>query len=116
MSHFISIKYHFVSPGTTVTIHSKPSNQNTWDACGLDCWYVGQSPDHYQCYTVYITNTHSDRIANTLEFLPTQVNIPNTSSADQSTYAALKIANAFLNLSPEAPFATFGYAQQSVLH
>ena len=34
----------------------------------------------------------------------------------QSTYAALKIANAFLNPSPEAPFATVGYAQLYVLY
>ena len=42
--------------------------------------------------------------------------MPKTSSADQATYAVLKIVNALRNPSPESPFVTFGYAQPSVLH
>ena len=116
MTHFISIKWHCPSPGTKATVHSKPSNRHTRESHGLYGWYVSQAPEHYQCYKVYINNTRSDRIANTVDFLPTQVNIPETSSADQATYAALKLVNALRNTSPEAPFVTFGYAQLSILH
>ena len=42
--------------------------------------------------------------------------MPITSSADQATYAALKIVNALRNPSPEAPFAKVGYDQLYVLY
>ena len=76
ISQYISIKCHCPSPGIKVTVYSKPYNQHTWDAHGLDVWYVSQAPEHYQSYKVYITNTCSDRTSDTVEFLPTQVNMP----------------------------------------
>ena len=116
MDYFILIKYNYPYPGTKVTLYSKPSNRHTWDAYGLDGWYVSQDPEHYQCYNFYITNTCSDIIDDTVEFLPTQVNTPKTSTTDQAGYASLKLVNALRNTSPEAPFVTFGYAQLSILH
>ena len=90
-------------PGTKVVVHYKPSNWRTWDAHGLDDWYVSQTPGNYWCYSIYITNTQSEIIDDTVEFFPTHVNVPKTYSADHSTYAALEIVDALRNLAPAAP-------------
>jgi hypothetical protein len=43
---------------------------------------------HYRCYRAWIKETTSERIADTLEWFPTQVTMPTTSSADAATAAA----------------------------
>ena len=105
MARLISIERRWLPPGTKIIIHSKPSNQLTWDAHGLYCWCVSQFPKHYWCCKVHITNTLRYRISNTVEFFPTQVTMPKTSSSDRSTYAALELVNAMCNPEPEAPVA-----------
>ena len=103
-------------PGTKVIVHSKPYNQHTWDFHGLDSWYVSQSLEHYQSYKIYIINTHSEIISNTIELFPTQVNIPKISSADQATYTSKQIVNTLQNPAPAYPFATFGDVHIASLH
>ncbi len=102
-------------PGTRVIVHSKPSVRRSWEPHGVDGWYVGQAPDHYRCYRVYIPSTRSERIADTVEFFPTKVTMPKTSSADRATFAALALVEALQHPAPAAPFASFGEAQIAAL-
>ena len=41
-------------PGTRVIVHETPNNRRTWSPHGVDGWYLGPAPDHYQCHRVYI--------------------------------------------------------------
>jgi hypothetical protein len=55
-------------PGTRIIAHETPSRRRTWVPHGQDGWYIGPALEHYRCYTVYITKTRSNRIAETVEF------------------------------------------------
>jgi hypothetical protein len=53
-------------PGIKVVIHEKPSQRKTWDPHGVLGWYLGPAEEHYRCYRCYVTNTHGERITDTL--------------------------------------------------
>ena len=43
---------------------------------GLDGWYVGPSPKHYQCYDVWIWETRDVRTALTVSWFPSKIVMP----------------------------------------
>jgi hypothetical protein len=71
--------------------------------------------DHYRCYQVHITKTKGTRIVDTVEFPPSKLSMPNTSSKDLASTAALELSNALQNPAPEAPFSHIGTAQLQAL-
>jgi hypothetical protein len=102
--------------GTNVIVHEKPTSQRgTWDAHGVDGWYVGYAPDHYHCYEVYITATRATRMADTVEFFPTTCTMPAPSSADAALEAATDLITALQNPAPAAPFVPIGDNQLAAL-
>ena len=60
-------------PGTRVLVHKKPGNQKSWKTRGKDGWYIGPAMEHYRCYRIYIPETHSECIADTVEFFSNQI-------------------------------------------
>jgi hypothetical protein len=103
-------------PGTRVLIHEKPAVRASWAPHGVPGWYLGPATNHYRCYRVYVSATHAERISDTVEFLPVHVPMPQTSSADRATYAALDLIQALQHPAPAAPFLNFGDAQLAALH
>lgn len=63
--------------GTKVILHKIPPARSTWEPHGVDRWYIGHAPEHYQCYTIYVTKMASTRI--TVGFFPTHTKVPTTS-------------------------------------
>jgi hypothetical protein len=89
--------------------------EKTWAPHGQDGWYIGPALEHYRCYTVYITNTRSSRIVETVEFFPHQFKIPFPSSSDLATQAATELTHALLNPQPAGPFFQVGDKQAIAL-
>ena len=75
-------------PGTRVFVHELPNARGTWSPHAVLGCYTGPALEHYRCYKVWIHETASERIANTLVWFPTRVPLPQTSSADAATNAA----------------------------
>jgi hypothetical protein len=98
-------------PGTRVIIHEKSGVWRTWAPHGVDGWYLGPPTEHYRCYTVFCTKTGHERIADTVEFFPSTIDMPRMMSTDAATVAANELTHALLNPAPSAPFATIGDAQ-----
>ena len=65
--------------GTRVILHETPDQRRSWDAHGVDGWYVGYAPEHYRCYRIYGTKTAALRTGTTVEFFPKHVKMPATS-------------------------------------
>jgi hypothetical protein len=63
------------SPGTRIIAHETPSTRRTWAPHGQDGWYIGPALEHYRCYTVYINKTRGNRIVETVEFFPEEINL-----------------------------------------
>ena len=66
-----------VPPGTRVLVHEKPSLRGTWSPHAVDGWYLGPAMLHNRCYRVWILETTSERIADTVVWFPTKVSMPN---------------------------------------
>jgi hypothetical protein len=87
-------------PGTKVLIHEKPTTRGTWAPHAIEGWYLGPAQRHYRCYRVLAWATNSERIADTLAWLPTTVIMPRHSSTDVAIAAAHDLAQALLSPSP----------------
>jgi hypothetical protein len=58
-------------PGTRIIAHETPTRRRTWAPHGQDGWYIGTAFKHYRCYTIYITNTRSERVVEPVDVPPT---------------------------------------------
>ena len=94
-------------PGTRFIVQETPDNRHTWAPHGVDRWYLGPAPDHYQFHRVYIPRTRAERIAKTVQFFPHNFPIPSRSSTSAATADAHTLAKALLQPTP-TPFATLG--------
>lgn len=90
-------------PGIRVLVHEKPSVRKTWSPHAVDGWYIGPALESYRCYQVWIWETRSTRICDTLEWFPSKVTMPLASSADIIRAAANDIIAALQNPSHGSP-------------
>jgi hypothetical protein len=86
-----------VPPGTRIIVHEKPDQGASWDPHGIDGYYLGPALDHYRFYQFHITKSKGARIVDTVEFFPSKTPMPQTSSKDMATIAALELSNALQN-------------------
>jgi hypothetical protein len=90
---------------TRVLVHEKPATRGTWAPHGVDGWYIGPSMLHYRCYRIWIPETLSVRVADTLAWFPAQVKMPALSSTDAATAAARDLIHALQHPTGPSPLA-----------
>jgi hypothetical protein len=103
-------------PGTRIIAHANPDQRASWDPHGVDGYYLGPALNHYSCYQVHITKTKGNHIFDTVEFFPSKLSMPETSSKYLANTAALELSHALQNTAPAAPFSHTGTAQLQPLH
>jgi hypothetical protein len=101
--------------GIRIIAHETPGRRKTWATHGQDGWYIRPALEHNRCYTVYITNTPSSIIVETVRFFPHQFKIPFPSSSDLATQAATELTHALLIRQPAGPFCQVGDEQAIAL-
>lgn len=74
-------------PGTKVIIHQKPQIRKSWGYHGKVGWYVGPAKNHYRCYRVFVPETATEIITDTLKFLPHKIPFPTMSINDHMKVA-----------------------------
>jgi hypothetical protein len=89
-------------PGQHLLIHEKPLNRKSWAPHALDAWYLGPAMDHYRCYRVFPWKTRSERIVDTVTWVPNKLKLPTLSSNDIIIDCASKIIVALQNPVPNA--------------
>jgi hypothetical protein len=102
-------------PGTKVVVHEKSSVRASWAAHAVDGWYLGPAMNHYRCYRVWITETTSERVADTLSWYPTQVSMPRASSTEEASAAARDLIEALANPGPASPLAPLSDSHRQAL-
>jgi hypothetical protein len=75
---------------------------------GQHVYLLGPTMHHYRCQNVYILDTASECIVNTLEYFPHNYQMPQLSSTNRLIMAAKDVMDAFQNPHPEVPFARVG--------
>lgn len=103
-------------PGTRVLVHELADNRGTWAPHAVLGYYTGPATEHYRCYKVWIQETSSERIANTLVWFPTRVPMPRTSSADAAIKAAQDLIYQLQNPSPASPLSPMAEEHEAALH
>jgi hypothetical protein len=53
-------------PGVRVIVHEKPDKRSSWSPHGVDGWCVGPALDSHRCYNVWIWDTRSIRVCDTV--------------------------------------------------
>jgi hypothetical protein len=92
-------------PGTISIAHETPNHRRTRAPPGKYGWYISPALEHYRCYTVYINKTRSERVVDTVEFPPTEVQLPFQSTRDLATEAAKQLTYTLSNPQLAGPFA-----------
>jgi hypothetical protein len=101
-------KTAFDPPGCKIIAHEKPGKWQAWAPHGQHGYSLGPAMHHYRCQNVYISNTASECIMDTLEFFPYNYQMPQLSSTDRLLMAAKDMTDAFQNPHLQVPFASVG--------
>jgi hypothetical protein len=108
--HFYFNRTPLAPPGTRVVAHEKPDQRASWDPHGVDGYYLVPALDHCRCYQIHVTKTKGTRIFDTVEFFPSKLSMPHTSSKYLARISVLELSNALQNPAPAAPFSHIGTA------
>jgi hypothetical protein len=54
--------------GCAVQLHQSSERRAIWAANLIDGWYLQTSPEHYQCHIIYVKQTKSERVSDTVFF------------------------------------------------
>jgi hypothetical protein len=103
-------------PGVRVLVHEKPAMRGTWAPHAVEGWYLGPAMHHYRCYRVWIWETKSERISDTLAWYPTKAMMPATSSTDEALAAAKDLLQALLHPTTAGQVNPLSESQRSALH
>ncbi len=94
--HHNYMKKPFASLGCAIHSHVKPDDRKSWDARANAGFNLGTSMEHHRCYHIYITETRSTRVSDTVNFKHQYITNPTVSPesliivAAQQLTAALK--------------------------
>jgi hypothetical protein len=69
--------------GYKVLVHVKPHLRGAWDPKAEDGFYNGPAKTHYRCVQVYITETDSTRITDTITWIPENTGFPTLAPSDE---------------------------------
>jgi hypothetical protein len=85
--------------GCAVQLHQSSTRRASWAENSIDGWYLQTSPEHYQCHVIYVKQTKSERVSDTVFFKTKYITEPTMTPADIITKAlndltqALKVKN-----------------------
>jgi hypothetical protein len=90
----------FAPLGCKVKAHLVPSICKTWAPHTTSGFYVGNSPEHYCCHEVFITDTRHTRICRTVFFKHKYLTMPTLTQSDALICAADNLTDAIAGITP----------------
>jgi hypothetical protein len=92
-------------PGIRVLVHEPSQQRTTWSPHALDGWYTGPALHSYRCYTIWIWETRTERICDTVSWFPKKVTMPIASSNQLILAGIQDILHALQHPSPGSPLS-----------
>jgi hypothetical protein len=80
--------------GCTVQLHQSSTRQASWAENLIDGWYLQTSPEHYQCHVIYVKQTKSERMSDTVFFKTKYITQPTMTPVDIITKALNNLTQA----------------------
>ena len=81
---------------------------------GVEGWYLVPSPEHYQCYTIYVPDTRVERIVKTVGCFPHNCPVPKRLSTDAALQVVEDLAEALKNPVSASLFAVGDEQMQAI--
>ena len=78
--------------GCAILLHNKLDNRKSWDTHACEGFYLKTSQEHYKCYKVWVKETRSMQIADTVFFKHRYITILEVSKADAIFDATMHLA------------------------
>ena len=70
-------------PGIRVLAHDLPSQRKSWAPHASEGFYLGPALNHYRCYRVWNVRTQSERVSETVRWLPhNHISVPTPTPDD----------------------------------
>ena len=91
--------------GTKSIIFIPTKDRKTWDFHAKEGFYLGPSLEHYRCHRIHITETRSERISDTVQFMPTHTKMPYASTLDEAIKAIKDLVAALSKAQPTSPIS-----------
>jgi hypothetical protein len=92
--HFDYNKMPLAPMGCAVQIHQGSERRASWAANAIDGWYLQTSPEHYRCHVIYVKQTKSERVSDTVFFKTKYITQPTLTRADIVTKALNELTQA----------------------
>jgi hypothetical protein len=73
--------------GYRILVHVKPHLRGSWDPKAEEGFYIGPAPKHYRCVLVYITETATTRVSDTVTWVPENTGMPKMAPSDDIVVA-----------------------------
>ena len=73
--------------GCAVQLFQNSEKRTSWGANAIDGWYLQTSPEHYRCHVIYVKQTKSERVSDTVFFKTKYITEPTLTPADVITKA-----------------------------
>jgi hypothetical protein len=103
-------------PGCEIIAFQPPAQRAAWGYHGQKAWYVRPAMDHYRCIIAINAQTARESVVETVQFLPHNFTMPQTSSQDLAIQAARDLTQALLKPHPAAPFLPPSAQQKDDIH
>ena len=68
--------------GCAVQIYQRCERSASWGAKAINRWYLQMSPEHYQCHVMYVKQTKSERVSDTVFFKTKYITQPTLTQAN----------------------------------
>ena len=85
---------------STIELHVMPNKRKTWAAHTMTGYYLGALWEHYRCHQVWISETKSKLISQTVFFKHKYLTQPTITATDALLQASNDICNALKNIAP----------------
>ena len=89
----------FAPLGYKVAIHVVPRKRSTWEAHAKVGFYLGNSWEHYRCHKIWIVDTSSVRVGQTVFFKQKYLTKPSFTPLD----AVLRVSDTFCDMLQGTP-------------
>jgi len=88
--------------GCEVEVHVMPAQRRTWEAHTKSGYYLGTSWEHYRCHEVWVKDTRTARVGQTVFFKHKYLTQPGMTDADALVQAADGLRGALQSTKPES--------------
>ena len=101
-------KNPFTPAAMKAIVHDRPDEQKSWAEHGSRGFSIGPALNHWQCYRVYMQETKSIRVSNTVGFFPPQSSDPLINEETQISLILDDLVSILSKLTRTIPSIMYG--------